>query len=103
MSLERVINALVYLGLSRMEAEVYVYLTKENPKGIGNLEKSLKYANKELRFCLKNLQDVGIVTAKMEKQIVFSALPFEEALDLLIKMKKKQTQVMQKKENRDIL
>ena len=89
MSLERVIKALIGLGLSRSDAEVYVYLAKKGPQEVMDLAKALNYVNKKINASLKNLQTKGLVS---KDRTIFSALRFEEALDLLIKMEKEQAQ-----------
>jgi len=91
MSLERVIKALIGLGLSRSDAEVYVYLAKKGPQEVMDLAKALNYVNKKINASLRNLQTKGLVS---KDRTIFSALPFEEALDLLIKMEKEQAQAM---------
>lgn len=92
LSLERVIKALIGLGLSRLDAEVYVYLAKKGPNKVVTLANALNYNTQKIYASLKNLQTNGLVT---KDRIMFSALPFEEALDLLIAMKKEQAQIMQ--------
>jgi sugar-specific transcriptional regulator TrmB len=91
LSLERVIKALVGLGLSRSDAEVYVYLAKKGPRKVEDLAKALIYNKHKIYASIKNLQNKGLVS---KRDSIFSALPFEEALDLLIKKEKEQTQVM---------
>jgi predicted transcriptional regulator len=91
MSLERVIKALIGLGLTRSDAEVYVYLAKKGPQEVMDLAKALNYVNKKINASLKNLQTKGLVS---KDRTIFSALPFEEALDLLIKMEKEQAKAM---------
>jgi sugar-specific transcriptional regulator TrmB len=92
LSLERVIKALIGLGLSRVDAEVYVYLAKKGPQKPVDLTKALNYNKKKIYSSLKNLRTKGLVS---KDRTIFSALPFEEALDLLIKMEKEQAQAMQ--------
>jgi len=82
------------MGLTRIQAEVYVYLAKKGPKTIDNLIKTLIYNRKEIEQSLKILQSKGILT---RNQVLFCALPFEESLTLLIVTKKEQAQVMTKK------
>ena len=94
MSLERVIKALIGLGLSRVDAEVYVYLAKKGPQKIVDLAKALNYRSKTIQGSLRNLQNKGIVKVNLADRLLFHALPFEEALDLLIKMEKEQAQAM---------
>ena len=89
MSLERVIKALVSLGLSRLDAEVYVYLAKKGPQEVMDLAKALNYVNKKINASLTNLRTKGLVS---KDGTIFSALPFEEALELLIRMEKEQAQ-----------
>ena len=92
MSLERVIKALVGLGLSRSDAEVYVYLAKKGPQEVVDLARALNISKQKTYSSLKNLQTRGLVT---KDRTLFSALPFEEALNLLIKTKKEQAQAIQ--------
>ena len=92
MSLERVIKALIGLGLSRVDAEVYVYLAKKGPQKVVDLTKALNINKQKIHASLKNLRTKGLVS---KDRTIFSALPFEEALDLLIKMKKERAQAIQ--------
>ena len=46
LSLERIIDALTQIGLTRMQAEIYVYLAKKGPKTIENIKKDLFIAEK---------------------------------------------------------
>ena len=94
MSLERIIRALVDVGLTRIQAEVYVYLAKKGPKTIDYLVKTLIYNRREIEQSLKVLQSKGILT---RNQVLFCALPFEEALSFLIETRKEQAQVVTKK------
>jgi len=86
-----VIKALIDLGLSRSDAEVYVYIAKKGPQQTVDLAKALNYSKQKINASLKNLQTKGLVS---KDHTIFSALPFEEALDLLIEMEKEQTQVL---------
>jgi len=95
MSLERVKQALIGLGLSRVDAEVYVHLAKRGPVEIVNLATALRISKKKLANSLKTLQSKGMVTGSFEDKTEFSALPFEQAIELLIKIKTEQTQIMQ--------
>jgi predicted transcriptional regulator len=85
----------VGLGLSRADAEVYVHLAKKGPIEIMNLAKVLKFSKQKLRRSIKNLQSKGIVIANLEENELFSALPFEQTIELLIEIKTEQAQIMQ--------
>ena len=91
LSLERIITTLVETGLTRMQAEVYVYLAKKGPKTLENLTKTLIFDRKQVKKSLNCLQKKGLLT---KNKILFCALPFEEALILLIETKKEQAKVM---------
>lgn len=91
MSLERIIEALTDIGLTRMQAEVYMYLAKKGPKNVEHLVKTHLFNKKEIRQSLFFLQKNGLVT---KNQILYCALPFEEALMLLIETKKELAQNM---------
>ena len=95
MSLERVTRALIGLGLSRVDAEVYVHLAKKGPIEIGNLSNALKVSKQKLNRSLKNLQSKGIVTVSLEGKAFFAALPFEQTIELLIEIKTEQALIMQ--------
>ena len=95
MSLERVKQALIGLGLSRVDAEVYVHLAKKGPIEIGDLSNALKFSKQKLNRSLKNLQSKGIVSGRLEGKALFSALSFEQTIELLIEIKTEQAQVMQ--------
>ncbi|TRO45981.1 hypothetical protein E2P65_06545 [Candidatus Bathyarchaeota archaeon] len=87
MSLELIIKALVSLGLSRLDAEVYVYLAKMGSKTVKDLDAALNYSKNQIYTSLRILTAKTLVT---KEGIKFSAIPFEETLDLLIEREKKQ-------------
>ncbi|UCC58253.1 MAG: hypothetical protein JSW14_07905 [Candidatus Bathyarchaeum sp.] len=95
MSLERIFKALARLGLSQTDARVYIFLALKGPKKARSIVDNLKINKQQIIHSLENLQNKGIIIADLDKKNTFSALPLEEALDLLIKMEKKQTQAMQ--------
>jgi sugar-specific transcriptional regulator TrmB len=87
LSLELIIKALVSLGLSRLEAEVYVYIAKMVSQTVKDLDGALNYSKNRIYKSLRMLTAKALVT---KEGIKFSAIPFEEALDLLIEREKKQ-------------
>jgi sugar-specific transcriptional regulator TrmB len=87
LSLELIIKALVSLGLSRLHAEVYVYIAKMGSQRVKDLDVALNYSRNQIYKSLGMLTAKALVT---KEGITFSAIPFEEALDLLIERKKKQ-------------
>ena len=73
MSLERVIEALISLGLSRLDAEVYVCLTQNGPQTAADLARSLNCSKQKIYPSLKNLQNKGLIS---KDRTIFSALSF---------------------------
>jgi sugar-specific transcriptional regulator TrmB len=92
--LERVFKALVSVGLSETDARVYVYLALKGPDKAGSIVGNLKMGKQQIYRSLKHLQDKGIVFADSKNQGVFSALLFEEALELLIETEKEKTEIL---------
>jgi len=93
-SLERVLKTLEGFGLSRIDAEVYVYLAKKGPKKGRELANALQVTKQQLYPSLKNLKNRGIVTASLERPALFSAVAFEQVLELLIEIKVEQAKVI---------
>jgi sugar-specific transcriptional regulator TrmB len=92
MSYKRVIKTLRSLGLSKTDANVYVYLATEGPQGAKNIGDALKLREQILHQSLENLQGKGVVSSKLEQSALFSALPFDKALELLVKAHLKEAQ-----------
>ena len=87
LSLERVLKTLEGFGLSRVDAEVYVYLAKKGPKKGRELANALRITKQQLYPSLKNLKNKGVVTVSLERPVLFSAVAFEKVLELFIKIK----------------
>lgn len=85
MSLERIIKTLEEFGLKRLDAEVYIYLAKKGPLRAGEVAAALKLSKQKLYHSLKNLRNKGVITAGSEQPAFFSALVFENAIDLLVR------------------
>jgi sugar-specific transcriptional regulator TrmB len=97
LSLERIFEALVNIGLSESDARVYIYLALKGPKNLRAIISSLKINQQQILLSLKYLQKNDIISQEKENHTRFVALPFEEALKLLIKTQKEQTKIL--KEN----
>jgi len=95
MSLQRVLDTLKSLGLKQVDANVYVFLAKNGPHNGKNLCNALKMPNPYLYQCLKNLESKGVVNVTSKRPALFSAVPFEKVLDILVKMKLEEAQRMQ--------
>ena len=97
LSLEQVLKALQSLGLSQIEARIYVFLEKSGSREDVDIAQALKINMKRLLINLKTLQDKRIVQASAQQTVEFSAVPFEKAMDLLIEVKKEKAKSLQER------
>ena len=95
MSKERIIKALKGLGLTQVDAQIYVFLTKEGPHRMEKIALALNLPENKVDRSLKELQSISIVKASIEYPLEFVALPFEDVIDLFIEVKKEQAKTMQ--------
>ena len=96
MSLERILRLLEDLGLSKDEAEVYVYLAKKGPQTIKALTENLKKNNNEIVRTLKGLEEKQITTRKTRRSTFFLAIPFEKLLTDYAKIRFNQAKRIEK-------
>jgi sugar-specific transcriptional regulator TrmB len=87
------------LGLSSVDAQVYLFLGKKGPKKVSELVQALKIPKQQLYTILKNLQSKGTVNATLEHPARFSTEPFEKVLDLFVKAKIEEAQRIQGNKN----
>jgi sugar-specific transcriptional regulator TrmB len=80
-----VIKILEYLGFSKADAQVYIYLAKKGPRREIDLSKALKLTERKVDLILRNLQSKGLVTVTFEQSEIFLAEPFEIVLEKLVK------------------
>lgn len=91
MSLERIQRALKNLGLTNIEAEIYVHIARNGPQTVIELDNALNYSKNQIYRSLKTITAKKLIN-KTEK--TYSALPFKEALELLIRREKEKTEFM---------
>jgi len=95
LSQEKVLKTLESLGLTKSDAQIYIFLGKKGPQKAIDILKSLKMPRQTLYPAIKDLQGKGIVTATLEHPAKFSAVPFERVLDLFVKAKTEEIQRIQ--------
>jgi len=99
MSLERIFKALIELGLSQTDARVYIHLATKGSKSAKQICDALNIKKQIIYPSLKNLRNNRIIAVSSKRPLTFSALPFEEVLDMLIKKKFEQSEeILEKKE-----
>ena len=92
---QMLLKALVSLGLTDVDAGIYLLLAKEGPQKGRNIREALNLYKQQLYRSLKLLQSKGIVTATLERPAQFSAVSLEKVLDFLIEAKKIQALALQ--------
>ena len=90
MSTEWMQKALVYLGFTEKDSQVYVFLAAEGPKKAKEIAETLNLHISQLYSILKRLQNNGAVTPSSEYPAHFSAVIFEKVLELLVETKREQ-------------
>jgi len=92
----------VSFGLSQTDAQIYVYLSTEGPAKARSIINGLTINERQVYRSLKRLQNKGITIANNERPFLFSAVPFEVVLDLLMEIKKEQAQAL-KESRKEVL
>ena len=92
---EMLLKALVSLGLTEVDAEIYLLLAREGPQKGRNVAEVLKLYKQQLYKSLKRLQKKGVINATLERPARFSAVSLEKILDFLIEAKKEQALTLQ--------
>ncbi len=82
---EWMLKTLTSIGFKQTDAEVYVSLTENGRQKAREIAEALKTQRRQVYRSLKTLQAKGIVKASTEHPTQFSAIPFENVLDALIK------------------
>ena len=77
------LKAIMGLGLSNIDAQVYIYLALNGPCKARELMDEMELYKNQLYCSLKNLKEKDIVCASNGFPAAFSAIPFDEVLDLL--------------------
>jgi sugar-specific transcriptional regulator TrmB len=95
LSKERIIKVLEGLGMSSRDILVYVFLANSGPHTKKEIVEDLKIQERKIYHSLKSLQDIEIVKTTDEYPEQYSAMTFEEVIDLFIEVKKEQTKTLQ--------
>jgi sugar-specific transcriptional regulator TrmB len=84
MTQEWMVKTLIDLGFKEKDAEVYVFLAFNGPKGVRDIADSMKTYKRKVYRILKKLQNNEIVHATFDLPAQFSVVSFDKLLDLLI-------------------
>lgn len=96
MSLDRILETLEEFGLSRIEAEVYVYLSKRGPQAIVDITSATKLSKSQLFTILEKLKKKGFIYISSQGPVMFFALAFEKIIDTMITIKDEEAKSLKK-------
>jgi sugar-specific transcriptional regulator TrmB len=77
-------KALMDLGLSNTDAEVYIFLATKAPQKAKYIANALKMNDQQLYPCLRKLQNKGVINCASEHPKLFYTVPIEEVLSSFI-------------------
>jgi sugar-specific transcriptional regulator TrmB len=83
-------NVLKDFGLTEHAADVYLFLAKHGAFKGGEIAKRTKIDRSLVYRILKRLKKKGLVEPTLESPTRFMAVPFEKAIDLIIKTKQEE-------------
>ena len=95
-------DALKNFGVTRKEADVYLFLAKRWALKTGQIAKQMKKNKGQIYRLLTNLQEKGLVETTLESPIRFVAVPLEKILDSFIQSKRKEFELVEKRK-KDLL
>jgi sugar-specific transcriptional regulator TrmB len=95
MSLERMLDTLVSLGLTRTEAQAYVFLAKKSPQTGKELANALKITKPQLYRSLRRLRAKGMVNASPQRPAQYSVVSLEKVLELYAEAMMEQAKALQ--------
>ena len=85
------------LGLSQTDARVYIHLATKGQAEARIIIYNLKINKQQLYRSLKRLRNKKIVSSNLGFPALFSAVPFEKALRILINTKNEQAEVIEER------
>jgi sugar-specific transcriptional regulator TrmB len=86
-------------GLTDAEAEVYIFLAKTGVQKARDISSSLKMNKAQSYRILKDLETRGMVEQTLETPSRFTAIPFEKLLDIIIRGKRDQVDLLEDKKD----
>ena len=87
MSEETIKNMLKEFGLTDTESEIYLFLSRRGTSKGTEIAKQIGKDKAQIYHILKSLQTKGLVESTLQSPIQFSPVPFEQVVELAIKVK----------------
>ncbi len=88
---EKAVETLTGLGLTTLEAKVYLDLVKEGKSTIKDIAKTSKIARQDLYRVTTQLLDSGLIEKLVDTPTKYEAIPIKEGISILVERRRKQT------------
>jgi sugar-specific transcriptional regulator TrmB len=95
-TLEKAIATLQELGLTLLQAKVYVALINHGTLSVGDLSKFSKVHRTDVYLVVKELEKNGLLERIIANPMMFKAMPLKEVVDLLLQMRSKENRQIRK-------
>ena len=95
--LEDIEKVFLQFELSRNEIRVYLHLARSGVQKARKISDTLALHRTETYRILRDLEKRGLISCVLEKPIKFTAVPFAEAYDILVKTKKLNVELLERK------
>jgi sugar-specific transcriptional regulator TrmB len=96
MAEEKVVNGLVIFGLTRDEAEMYLFLLRAGASSAGTVERRMRVNRMRIYRLLRSLQEKGLVEMSLGRPTEFTALPLEHLLNDHLEKQKHLVAILEK-------
>lgn len=96
--IEKIKSELTKFNLSPTQIRIFIFLGKYGSKTASEIFNKLRIPRTETYHILNQLQNRGIVTSELSSPVVYSAIPFDKALFMLINAEKERVTALAKKE-----
>ena len=88
---DKAVETLTGLGLTVLQAKVYLALAKSGKATVKDIAKKSNVARQDLYRITPRLLNLGLIEKHIDTPTKFKAIPIREAIDILIERRKKQT------------
>ena len=88
---DKAIQTLAGLGLTVLQAKVYLSLTKEEKATVKEIAKTSKIARQDLYRITPQLLSLGLIEKLVDTPTKFKAIPIKEAIDMLVERRQKES------------
>lgn len=99
MSLDRIFETLLELGLSETDSRVYIVISFKGPLTARSIVDELKITKQQLYHVLKKLSNKKIIEISNSRPALITAVPFETILKQLVNSKINESRNIQEKKD----